>query len=70
MDSIAHLIREEEDFMFIRGERKGEQQGERKAKTAIVTKLLRQSDWSVEQIAEIVEVSVELVEQVRHELNG
>ena len=60
MDSILPFIKEENDVLYIRGQRK--------TKERIVQNLLTKSALSVEQIADAAEVSVEFVEQVQQKM--
>lgn len=60
MDSIVPFIKEENDVLYIRGQRK--------TKERFVINLLTQTDWSVECIADVVEVPVEFVEEVRQKM--
>ena len=60
MDSILPFIKEENDVLYIRGQRK--------TRERFVRNLLTQTDWSVEHIADVVEVSVEFVEEVKQKI--
>lgn len=60
MDSILPFIKEENDVLYIRGQRK--------AKERVVRNLLAMSTLTVEQIADAAEVSVEFVEEVRQKM--
>jgi predicted transposase YdaD len=60
MDSIVPFIKEENDVLYIRGERK--------TKERIVRNLLTLSALTVEQIARAAEVPIEFVEKVRQKM--
>lgn len=66
MDSIAEYIDEERDVLYIRGERKGISEGNRK----FVTYLLKNTSKTVEQIAETADVSISFVLELQAELAG
>lgn len=61
MDSILPFIKDEDDVLYIRGERK--------AKERFVRNLLIKMNLTVEQAADVVGVSVEFVEQVRQKMS-
>lgn len=60
MDSILPFIKDEDDVLYIRGERK--------AKERFVRNLLTKMNLTVEQAADVVGVSVEFVEEVRQKM--
>jgi predicted transposase YdaD len=60
MDSIANLISEERDVLYIRGQEKEQ--------TKFVTNLLEKLDLTIDQIADIAGVSVDFVETVKKKL--
>ena len=60
MDSILPFIKEENDVLYIRGYRK--------AKEGFVRNLLTKMNLTVEQVAEIAGVTVEVVEEVRQKM--
>lgn len=64
MDSLANFIDEERDILFIRGERRGREARDRK----FVTNLLKKLNLSVEQIADLADVSTDFVQKVKAEL--
>lgn len=64
MDSIADYINEERDILFVRGERKAKVAAERK----FISNLLKKMSLSVEQIADIAEVSTDFVLEVKANL--
>ena len=64
MDSIAEYFSEERDVLYIRGERKGKEKVERK----LVSNLLKKMNLTVEQIAEIAEVSTDFVRAIKADL--
>ena len=55
MESITQYIKPEDDYFYIKG------------KQEVIVSLLQKTDFSNEQIAEIVNVQVDLVERVRKE---
>lgn len=62
MDSIANLIREEKDIFYLRGQQKEQ--------IKIVTNLLSQTDFGLEKIANIANVTVDFVKNVRDKLSN
>ena len=60
MDSILPFIKEENDVLYIRGERK--------AKEVFARYLLTQANLSIAQIAKAVEVPVAFVEEVQQKM--
>lgn len=64
MESVSKYFKEENDFLF----KKGEVKGEVKKDGLFVTNLLLESDWSDERIAHIAAVSIEFVKSVRETL--
>lgn len=60
MDSILPFIKDEDDVLYIRGERK--------AKERFVRNLLTKMNLTVEQTADMVGVSVDFVERVRQKM--
>jgi predicted transposase YdaD len=71
MDSIAEFFREEDDVLYILGERngraEGEAKGEAKALRKLVLGLIEKSNMSVEQIADLADVPVEYVTNLKNE---
>lgn len=61
MDSVAEFISEERDFLYRRGEIKGEE----KAKTAFVKRLMRTGKFTDSEIADLVDVTEVFVEKVK-----
>ena len=61
MDSIANLISEERDVLYMRGLDKG--------KETFVTYLLQEANHTIDQIAEIAGVSIEFVQTVKMKLS-
>ncbi|CAN5137649.1 hypothetical protein BH09BAC4_BH09BAC4_41010 [soil metagenome] len=66
MDSIAQHINEERDVLYLRGLDKAKAQEQAK----FVTNLLIESDFSLERIAKIADVSVEYVITIQHKLSS
>lgn len=64
MDSITEYIREEDDFLFRKGERKGEQ----KSKQEAILKFLKDGILTSQQLASYFEVSEAFVEDLRKQL--
>lgn len=62
MDSIANLISEERDVLYMRGLNKG--------KETFVTYLLQEANRTIDQIADIAGVSVDFVETVKKKLEN
>jgi predicted transposase YdaD len=62
MDSIAEYISEERDVLYLRGLDKGEEK--------IIASLLTKLNYSIDQIADIAGVSVELVKSVQQKLSA
>ncbi|MCU0355797.1 MAG: hypothetical protein MUD08_19000 [Cytophagales bacterium] len=69
MESITQYFKPENDYLYKLGEQIGEQSEAEKQKRLFVTNLLEKTDFSVAQIAELAEVSPELVEQIKNELS-
>ena len=61
MQSVTKFFKEENDFLF----RKGEVKGREEEKLKFVTYLVTQAGLSDEQVAEIAEVPVSSVKSVR-----
>lgn len=61
MDSIANLISEERDVLYIRGQEKEQ--------TKFVTNLLSQTDFDLEKIANLANVTVEFVKDLKDKLS-
>lgn len=61
MDSIANLISEERDVLYIRGKEKEQ--------TKFVTNLLSQTDFDLEKIANLANVTVEFVKDLKDKLS-
>jgi hypothetical protein len=61
MDSIANLISEERDVLYIRGQEKEQ--------TKFVTNLLSQTDFGLEKIANLANVTVEFVKDLKDKLS-
>ena len=69
--SISEFFKEEDDILYILGEREGEARGEAKGEAKAVRKLvlglLEKSMMAVEQIADIADVPVEYVINLKNE---
>lgn len=69
--SISEFFREEDDVLYILGEREGEMRGEAKGEAKAVRKLvlglIEKSAMPVEQIADVAGVSVEYVTNLKNE---
>ncbi len=61
-------IKLEETFLFKKGEEKGkilgEKRGEKKNRDKMILTMLKKNKYSIEEIAEIAEVSVEYVKEL------
>lgn len=76
MQSISTFFKEEKDFLYRKGkelgqelgQKLGEQTGRAKKARAVVENLLTKAGFSDENAAEIAEVSLEFVQQIRAEL--
>ncbi|MEJ2881935.1 hypothetical protein [Pedobacter sp. GR22-6] len=68
MQSISTFFKEEKDFLYRKGKELGEQTGRAKKARAVVENLLTKAGFSDENAAEIAEVSLEFVQQIRAEL--
>lgn len=73
MDSIAKFIKEERDFLYIRGERKGlekgREEGIEQGKETFIRNLLLNTDFTAAQIAALGDVTEAFVEKVKETLN-
>ena len=73
MDSIAKFIKEERDFLYIRGERKGlekgREEGIEQGKETFIRNLLLNTDFTVAQIAALGDVPEAFVEKVKETLD-
>lgn len=74
MDSLAPYLTPERDFLYKIGERKGMEagleKGETKKATSLVKNLLRKTDFTVAQIAELVDVSQYFVRKVKRSITS
>lgn len=61
MDSIANLISEERDVLYMRGQEKEQ--------TKFVTNLLSQTDFDLEKIANLANVTVEFVKNLKDKVS-
>lgn len=62
MDSIANIVRDENDILYIIGQRTGEER--------IITRLLQKKTYSIDQIADMAGVSVDFVKKIKQKLTG
>ncbi|MDJ1482287.1 hypothetical protein QNI16_17410 [Cytophagaceae bacterium YF14B1] len=69
IDSISKYIKEEDDILFKRGERKGKLEGEQKGKTEAILKFLKDGILTTQQLATYFDVTEEFVEDLRKSLN-
>ncbi len=67
MDSISQYIKVEEDVLFQRGIEKGIERGIEKSKQDFIVNLLRDGYYSLEKIASIVGVSLEIVKSIKEQ---
>jgi predicted transposase YdaD len=72
MESVSTFFKEENDILYMVGERrgveKGMEKGVEKGKIIEVKNLLTKTNFSLEEIAEIAEVAVSFVEKVKASL--
>jgi predicted transposase YdaD len=69
MQSVSTFFKEENDIFYRNGEQRGEQRGEKKKAHAVVKNLLTKLGVSDEKAAEIAEVSIEYVKEIRASLD-
>lgn len=60
MDSISKYIKEERDVLYLRGRDK--------EKEALITNLLKQTDFNFEKIANLANTTVDFVKSVKQKL--
>ncbi|WP_229313214.1 hypothetical protein [Larkinella terrae] len=70
MDSIEKFISEERDVLYLRGLDKGEEKAKKQTQTKFVTNLLLKTDFSVERIAEITDVSIDFVKAIQQKIGS
>lgn len=68
METITKFFKEENDFLYRRGEAKGETKGKEKKSHAVVENLISKLGFTDEQAAEVAEVDIEYVKKIRTEL--
>ena len=68
MESVTTFFREENDFLYKRGEIRGEIKGEERKNHTVVENLIIKFGFSDEQAADVADVSVEYVAKIRAEL--
>ena len=66
MQSISTFFKEEEDFLYQRGEKKAKE----KRNQEVAKSLLLESDLSDEKIARIAKVDVDFVKKIRAEMGN
>lgn len=69
MEPISTFFKEEDDIFFQRGEIKGEAKGKVEGKVEVIRNLLMKLHLTDEQAAELAEVSVAFVREIRTGLN-
>lgn len=69
MQSVSTFFKEEKDFLYRKGKQLGEENGLEKKARAVVENLFTKLGCSDEKAAEIAEVSLEFVQQIRAELS-
>ncbi|MDJ1479141.1 hypothetical protein QNI16_01520 [Cytophagaceae bacterium YF14B1] len=73
IESISQYIREEDDFLFKKGQLKGKEEGklegEQKGKTEAILKFLKDNILTTQQLASYFDVTEEFVEGLRKSLN-
>lgn len=65
MDNLTDFFKEENDILYRIGEQKGEAKGQAMKERLVVKNLVRQTDFSNEQIAALANVSVDFVKKIR-----
>ncbi|HEX3935551.1 MAG TPA: hypothetical protein VHW43_12780, partial [Puia sp.] len=65
MDSIAGIFSEKKDILYRRGEKKGVEKGVAKEKKSLVKNLLLQTNFTLEKIASLTNVTVDFVKKVK-----
>jgi len=68
MVTVSKFFKEEDDFLYKRGENKGLEKGEEKKSRSVVENLLSELGLSDEQAARIAEVPLEYVAKIRASL--
>jgi predicted transposase/invertase (TIGR01784 family) len=70
MDSLAPFLTAERDFLYKIGERKGLERGETRKALRLVKNLLRKTDFTIAQIADLAEVSQYFVRKVKRSVKA
>ncbi len=74
MEGLMSFFKEEEDVLYVRGERKGKEEGKlegkQEGKQEAVRDLLRKTDFTADRVAEILEVPLEQVLTIQAELKA
>jgi predicted transposase YdaD len=68
MDSITKYIKEEDDYLFKKGEQKGKQKGILEGKQEAILKFLKDGLLTTKQLASYFDVTEDFVEQLRKQL--
>jgi hypothetical protein len=68
MDSIANYISEEKDILYRRGEKKGMEKGAEKRNLTVVKNLLLKTNFTIANIADLVNVTEAFVKKVKKSL--
>lgn len=68
MESVSKFFKEENDFLYRRGEANGEIKGEEKKNRAVVENLIVKLGVTDKQAADVADVSLEYVKKLRAEL--
>ena len=69
METVSKFFKEEKDFLYRKGEAKGETTGEAKKSHAVVENLIVKLGFTDEQAADVAEVELDYVKKIRAELN-
>jgi predicted transposase YdaD len=69
MQTVSKFFKEERDYLYRRGEAKGEVTGEIKGKREVIENLITAFGFSNEQAAKAADVTVDFVEKVRASLS-
>ena len=70
MDSLAPFMTMERDLLYKIGERKGLEKGENRKTVRLVKNLIRKTDFTIAQIADLAEVSQYFVKKVRRSIKS
>ena len=69
MESITIFLKEENDPLFYKGEKKGRKEGLEKGREAVIYRLLKKLGLSDEQTADIAGVPLQFVQKIRKKMH-